>query len=67
MIARQGIDPVEVQREAKRKEKALNFSAYCDTFVDLYLQPHWPDTWPEAMREVIRSDCLGPKIAAYAQ
>ena len=50
MIVRQGIDPVEAQREAKRKEKALNVSAYCDFFVDLYLQPHWPDTWPEAMR-----------------
>lgn len=50
MIVRQGIDPVEAQREAKRKEKALNFSAYCDLFVDLYLQPHWPDTWPEALR-----------------
>ena len=47
---RQGVDPVEQQREAKRKEKALNFSAYCDLFVDLYLQPNWPDTWPEAMR-----------------
>ena len=50
MIVRQGIDPVEAQREMKRKEKALNVSAYCDFFVDLYLQPHWPDTWPEAMR-----------------
>jgi integrase len=50
MLVRQGIDPVEEQREAKRKEKALNFSAYCDLFVDLYLQPNWPDTWPEAMR-----------------
>ena len=50
MIVRQGIDPVQAQREAKRKEKALNVSAYCDFFVDLYLQPHWPDTWPEAMR-----------------
>ena len=50
MIVRQGIDPVEAQREAKRKEKALNIAAYCDVFVDLYLQPHWPDTWPEAMR-----------------
>ena len=50
MIVRQGVDPVEAQREARRKEKALNVSAYCDFFVDLYLQPHWPDTWPEAMR-----------------
>lgn len=50
MIVRQGIDPVEAQREAKRKEKALNVAAYCDFFVDLYLQPHWPDTWPKAMR-----------------
>lgn len=49
-VVRQGVDPVEAQREAKRKEKALNFSAYCDLFVELYLQPHWPDTWPEAMR-----------------
>jgi hypothetical protein len=30
MIVRQGIDPVEAQREAKRKEKALNVPAYCD-------------------------------------
>ncbi len=50
MLVRQGIDPVEQQREAKRREKALNFSVYCDLFVDLYLQPNWPDTWPEAMR-----------------
>lgn len=50
MQVRQGIDPVEQAREAKRREKALNFSAYCDLFVDLYLQPNWPDTWPEAMR-----------------
>ncbi len=50
VLVRQGIDPVVEQREAKRKEKALNFSAYCDLFVDLYLQPNWPDTWPEAMR-----------------
>ncbi len=50
MVVHQGVDPVEEQREARRKEKTLNFSAYCDLFVDLYLQPHWPDTWPEAMR-----------------
>jgi integrase len=50
MVVRQGVDPVEAQREARRREKALNVAAYCDFFVDLYLQPHWPDTWPEAMR-----------------
>jgi integrase len=50
MVVRQGIDPVEQQREATRKEKALNFSTYCDLFVDLYLKSNWPDTWPEAMR-----------------
>lgn len=50
MVVKQGVDPVEEQREAKRKEKTLNFSAYCDQFVELYLQSHWPDTWPEAMR-----------------
>lgn len=49
-IVRQGIDPVEQQREAKRQERALNFSSYCDLFVELYLQSNWPDTWPEAMR-----------------
>jgi integrase len=50
MMVRQGVDPVEEQREAKRKARALNFASYCDQFVDLYLQPNWPDTWPEAMR-----------------
>jgi integrase len=50
MLVRQGVDPVEAQREAKRRDKALNFSNYCDQFVELYLQPNWPDTWPEAMR-----------------
>ncbi|HQS96098.1 MAG TPA: site-specific integrase, partial [Novosphingobium sp.] len=50
MVVKQGVDPVEEQREAQRKEKTLNFTAYCDQFVELYLQPHWPDTWPEAMR-----------------
>ncbi len=50
MIIRQGVDPVEEAREAKRREKVLNFSAYCDQFVELYLQSNWPDTWPEAMR-----------------
>jgi hypothetical protein len=50
MIIRQGVDPVEEAREAKRREKLLNVSAYCDQFVELYLQSNWPDTWPEAMR-----------------
>ncbi|GAC1569573.1 MAG: site-specific integrase [Novosphingobium sp.] len=45
-----GIDPVENVREAKRREKVLNFSAYCDNFVELYLRTHWSKTWPEAMR-----------------
>ncbi len=49
-MVRQGIDPVEEQRELRRKERTLNFSSYCDQFVELYLQPNWPDTWPEAMR-----------------
>lgn len=50
MQVRQGVDPVEHQRELKRREKVLNISAYCDLFVDLYLKANWPDTWPEAMR-----------------
>jgi hypothetical protein len=49
-IVRQGVDPVEQSREKKRRETALNFSVYCDLFVDLYLRSHWPDTCPEAMR-----------------
>ena len=31
-----GEDPVEAKREAKRKKEALNFSAYCDKFIELY-------------------------------
>lgn len=50
VLVRQGIDPVEAAREAKRREKVLNFSSYCDLFVDLYLSSNWPRTWPEAMR-----------------
>lgn len=52
MLVRQGVDPVEEAREKKRKEKVLNFSAYCDQFVELYLQSNWVDSWPEAMRVV---------------
>lgn len=52
MVVRQGVDPVEEAREAKRREKVLNFSAYCDQFVELYLQSHWTGTWPEAMRVI---------------
>jgi integrase len=52
MLVRQGIDPVEEAREKKRKEKVLNFSAYCDQFVELYLQSNWVGSWPEAMRVV---------------
>lgn len=43
MLVRQGIDPVEEAREKKRKEKVLNFSSYCDQFVELYLQSNWID------------------------
>jgi integrase len=49
-LVRQGIDPIEAAREAKRREKVLNFSAYCDQFVELYLQSNWVDTWPEQLR-----------------
>ena len=37
MLVRQGIDPVEEARERKRRDKVLNFSAYCDQFVELDL------------------------------
>lgn len=52
MLVRQGADPVEEAREKKRRDKVLNFSAYCDQFVELYLQSNWVDSWPEAMRVV---------------
>ena len=50
VVVRRGIDPVEEAREARRREKVLNFTANCDLFVDLYLSSNWPRTWPEAMR-----------------
>lgn len=59
MLVRQGIDPVEEAQNAKRREKVFNFSAYCDQFVELYLQSNWPDTWPEQMR--ILENVLKPR------
>lgn len=44
----QGIDPVEAQREAKRKKEALNFRAYCEKFTNLYLKENWRGTWKAA-------------------
>jgi hypothetical protein len=38
----QGIDPVEAEREYKRKKDALDFTAYCHKFVELYLKANWP-------------------------
>jgi integrase len=59
MLVRQGVDPVEQARNAKRREKMLNFSSYCDQFVELYLQSNWPDTWPEQQR--ILENVLKPR------
>ena len=59
MLVKQGVDPVEEARNAKRREKVLNFSSYCDQFVELYLQSNWPDTWPEQMR--ILENVLKPR------
>jgi len=59
MLVRQGVDPVEEARNAKRREKVLNFSSYCDQFVELYLQANWPDTWPEQQR--ILENVLKPR------
>lgn len=44
----QGIDPIEAEREAKRKKEALDFAAYCEKFTRLYLKPNWPGTWHRA-------------------
>lgn len=59
MLVRQGVDPVEEARNAKRREKVLNFSSYCDQFVELYLLANWPDTWPEQQR--ILENVLKPR------
>lgn len=59
MLVRQGVDPVEQARNAKRREKMLNFSSFCDQFVELYLQSNWPDTWPEQQR--ILENVLKPR------
>ena len=59
MLVRQGVDPVEQARNAKRRERMLNFSSYCDQFVELYLQSNWPDTWPEQRR--ILENVLKPR------
>jgi integrase len=59
MLVRQGVDPVEQAREKKRRDKVLNFSAYCDQFVELYLQSNWVDTWPEQLR--ILENVLKPR------
>jgi integrase len=59
MLVRQGVDPVEQARVKKRRDRVLNFSAYCDQFVELYLQSNWVDTWPEAMR--ILENVLKPR------
>lgn len=50
ILVRQGLDPVEEARNLKRRVQVLNFSSYCDQFVELYLQSNWPDTWPEQQR-----------------
>ena len=44
----QGVDPVEAKREAKRKKEELNFKAYCEKFVELYLRENWRGTWKAA-------------------
>jgi integrase len=44
----QGIDPVEAEREIKRKKEALDFTAYCNKFIELYLKANWPGTWERA-------------------
>ncbi|MFI8667358.1 tyrosine-type recombinase/integrase [Qipengyuania sp. NPDC077410] len=46
----QGIDPVEAKREAKRKKEALNFKAYSEKFVELYLKENWKGTWKAAQQ-----------------
>ena len=44
----QGIDPVEAQREEKRKRESLNVRAYCEKFTELYLKQNWRGTWKAA-------------------
>lgn len=42
---KQGVDPVEEKRQAKKEAELLAFDSYADRFVDLYLKEHWQDTW----------------------
>lgn len=61
---RQGIDPVEEERQKVEKEaqdavdavriekenEVLAFGAYAETFVDLYLKSNWKDSWGDGKR-----------------
>ena len=42
---RQGVDPVEEDRRARREAETLAFDAYADSFVELYLKENWKDSW----------------------
>jgi integrase len=41
MLVRQGVDPVEADRERRRQAVDLAFDKYVESFVDLYLKKRW--------------------------
>jgi integrase len=41
IMVRQGIDPVQANRERRRQAVDLAFDAYVDSFIDLYLKKRW--------------------------
>ncbi|MGC4251785.1 MAG: integrase arm-type DNA-binding domain-containing protein [Sphingobium sp.] len=44
---KQGVDPVEEKREAKKQAELLAYDSYADRFVKLYLKVNWPDSWKD--------------------
>ncbi|MCW4460831.1 site-specific integrase [Sphingomonas sp. BT-65] len=44
---KQGVDPIEEKREAKKQAELLAFDGYADRFVELYLKVHWVDSWED--------------------
>jgi integrase len=41
LLVGQGIDPIQADHERRRQAVDLAFSAYVDTFIDLYLKKRW--------------------------
>lgn len=60
----QGVDPVEEQKERRRKEATLGFAAYVETFSSGYLETEWGSSWRQAKRQ-LEMHCV-PKLGKTA-